>query len=85
MSVSPCRVASADKHARVGSVDRCIGDWRELACFDNVDVDRLPRTRNTARFVIGRLEHLGGRRGVLLATRLRRALTAEACGDVHAS
>ena len=53
-----------------------------LACFDNVDTAALPRNEETARFVIRRLEHLGGRKGFMLASRIRRALNG---ADAHAA
>jgi hypothetical protein len=54
-------------------IEQAVSEFR-LICFDNVDVADLPRNADTARFAIKRLEHLGGRKGFLLACQFRQTL-----------
>ncbi len=54
-------------------VERALSEFR-LSCFDNVDVANLPRDADTARFAVRCLEHMGGRKGFMLACQMRRIL-----------
>jgi nicotinamidase-related amidase len=58
-------------------VDSALAEFR-YACFDNVDAAALPRDAETARFVVRRLEHHGGRDGFVASCRIRKALAAVA-------